>query len=212
MRVSRQSGLGAWGGWCSERRRRGRGGRSVSKKNVALVTTQGVLGGGVLLFMSGDNYATVPTRYRHLYTCVNATPSLRLSGERGGQPSRSSMTLGLKSARDLCLGTRAGAVVRYGCAIAVPARPRVGRAGCSPFFRGKLRASCFYTHKRRQKGAFCSANDARRAEHRRARAGDLLRATFATRGRSMHRRGPWRLRPILSVRTQVTVCISVTTN
>ena len=29
-----------------------------------------------------------------------------------------------------------------------------------------------------------------RAEHRRARAGDLLRATFAARGRNMHRRGP----------------------
>eukprot|EP00964_Phaeocystis_antarctica_P057073 scaffold33730_cov33-Phaeocystis_antarctica.AAC.1 len=34
------------------------------------------------------------------------------------------------------------------------------------------------------------SHGARRAEHRRARAGDLLRATFAARGRSMHRRGP----------------------
>ena len=158
MRVSRQSGLGAWGGWCSERRRRGRGGAVCVKKKCCVSNdARGSGGGGDFCFMSGDNYATVPTRYRHLYTCVNATPSLRLSGERGGQPSRSSMTLGLKSARDLCLGTRAGAVVRYGCAIAVPARPRVGRAGCSPCFRQAALFSRSSTLKSRQKGAPCVA-------------------------------------------------------
>jgi len=47
-----------------------------------------------------------------------------------------------------------------------------------------------YTLKGRQKGALCSANGARRAEQGRARAGDLLRGTFAARGRNMHRRGP----------------------
>ena len=98
--------------------------------------------------------------------------------------------LGLKSARDLCLGTRAGVGAHSECAVAVPARPRAGRAGCSPFFQQESVYSPCYTLKGRQKGALCSANGARRAEQGRARAGDLLRGTFAARGRNMHRRGP----------------------
>ena len=67
-----------------------------------------------------------------------------------------------------------------------PHVPEWGGLGAALFF-GRNRS---YTLKGRQKGALCSANGARRAEQGRARAGDLLRGTFAARGRNMHRRGP----------------------
>ena len=71
------------------------------------------------------------------YECeVNYPARTRWGRGSGSMNTPPNPPLGLKSTSDLCLGTRAGPVVRYGCAIAVPARPRVGRAGCSPFFRG----------------------------------------------------------------------------
>ena len=87
-------------------------------------------------------------------------------------------------------GHPGGPIVAMAAPLLFPYVPKWGGLGAALFWGGFLRVSCFYTLKRRQKGAFCSANGARRAEHRRARAGDLLRATFAARGRSMHRRDP----------------------
>ena len=102
---------------------------------------------------------------------------------------------GLKSASaDLLYGLmfgHPGGRILYATAapLLFPHVPEWGGLGAARFFGVRSRELLF-TLKRRQKGAFCSAYGARRAEHRRARAGDLLRATFAARGRSMHRRGP----------------------
>ena len=44
------------------------------------------------------------------------------------------ITLGLKSAKDLSFGRREGFLARYERANALPPRPRVGRARLCPFF------------------------------------------------------------------------------
>ena len=122
------------------------------------------------------------------------------------------LSLGVKSAKDLSFGRREGFLARYERANALPPRPRVGRARVCPFFPLPAALAAVAPPKGRQLGAKCSVARRPRAEHRRSLEQDLLRATFVARGRCMHRRGPRRLGPMLSVRTQDTVCISVTTS
>ena len=136
----------------------------------------------------------------------------RATSVRAPLPVRYLPTLGLKSAKDLCFGRREGFLARYERANALPPRPRVGRARVCPFPPLPTALAAVAPPKGRQLGAKCSVARRRRAEHRRSLERGLLRATFAARGRCMHRRGPRRLGSMLSVRTQDTVCISVTTS
>ena len=121
-------------------------------------------------------------------------------------------SLGLKSAKDLSFGRREGFLARYERANALPPRPRVGRARVCPFFPVRVALAAVAPPRGRQLGEKCSVARRPRAEHRRSLERGLLRATFAARGRFMHRRGPRCLWSMLSVRTQDTVCISVTTS
>ena len=78
-----------------------------------------------------------------------------------------------------------------------------GGLGAAFFFGGRA-LSRSSTLKGRQKGALCPVDREAATGQGRFLERGLLRATFATRARCMHRRGPWPLGPMLSVRTQMT--------